>query len=265
MRTPEQSPVKAALAVAAVLLIAQAATAQTANDAVADRLRGGTAAERSAALEAVRTAGARNASARVRAALLAALEQEGRLFTDRYHRGRSGEALPDLEDPEFIARASRVVAELDDPAAIPALTAALGTGFTVIHALTAFGDQAVPSVVSAVVSPDSMPDALNHGLITLRFMVENLDTRPLSASSAALIRRAAQQRLRMADNTFVTTVWRAIDLAVTLDDPEFRQTVELLASDYGTAISSGIDPEYVDQTARRASERLAGTPALPRP
>jgi hypothetical protein len=201
----------------------------------------------------------------LRLALIAALEREGQRLVARYRARRGGEALPPLEDPEFIGAVSRAVARLRDPRAIPALAGALGTGFTVIDALAAFGELAAPAVLAVVTSPESMPDAVNHGLITLRFMVEAAETRPLSADTWAQIRGAAAQRLATGAGLYLTTLWRAIDLAVVLKDPALRRTVESLASDRHALVARGVtDPEDIDRTQKRAADRLAGIPPLPR-
>jgi len=82
----------------------------------------------------------------------------------RDEAGRRGEIVAPLEDAEFIFRVARVVAQLKDPQAIPALAGALGTGFTVIDALVEFGAQAAPRALAVVMSPQSVKSAVDDGL-----------------------------------------------------------------------------------------------------
>lgn len=200
----------------------------------------------------------------LRAALMTALQREGDAHVARYHAGQLGQPLPPLEQPELIGALSREVAELRDPQAIPALTAALGTGFTVIRALAAFGEQAAPAVLRTVTSPTSTHDAVDGALITLRFIVEGEVARRLSAGTLQQIRQAAQQRLT--GKQYFTTLWYAIDLGMLLDDPELARIVTSFAYDPNEVVARGIQKtDLVEQTQKRAADRLAGFPPLPRP
>jgi len=221
--------------------------------------------ERGRALEIARAIGPQNTGPELRAALRTALEREGMVHLRRWQASRRGEVIEPLRDPEFLVRASGVVAELQDPAAIRALAGALGTGSAAIRALEAFGEQAAPAVLAVVTSPDDITSMVNDGLIALRLMVEEAGKRPLSADTLQEIGRAAQQRLTERQRS-VTTVWRAIDLAAVLDDPDLRRIVESLASNRNEVVAGGVeDPELIDRTQKHAYDRLAGVPALPRP
>jgi hypothetical protein len=247
------------------VLPANAVWAQTDQPAIARRILGQDVIERGRALEAARSIGAANTGPGLRAALITALEREGRISLQRYEADRRGEALAPLEDPEFTAKLARVVAELRDPRSIPALTGALGTGSPPSLALAAFGEQAAPSVLAVVTARESWYELVNGGLQVLRFMVEGKQTRPLTAGTLNRIRLAAEQRLTDRPR-FVTTLWRAIDLAVALDDPSLRQIVQNLASDPNESVARGVtDPKLIEQTRKRAAARLAGVQALPRP
>jgi hypothetical protein len=236
------------------------AHAQVDQSALAAQIRRANAKERSRALEQVRLLGPESTGPELRAALIAALEQEGQLRGRRYHADLRGDRLEPLEDPEFVFRLSRVVAALRDPQAIPALTGALGSGAPVRRALVAFGEEAVPALVAAVGSPESIEYVVDDALIALRLMVEGAGPQPLSAGALTEVRRVA--KLRLTGKQYFTTLWDAIDLAVALDDPELTQIVRSLASDRDAVIARGIeDPELIQETQRLAAERLAGVPA----
>jgi hypothetical protein len=236
--------------------------AQVNQAAIAEQVIGEDIAKRNHALEIARAVGPRNLSPELRLALITALSHEGKILEDRYQSAQRGTTQEPLEDPEFIARLAEVVAELRDPEAIPALVDALGVGSTAIKALAAFGERAVPAVVAAV-KAERRYDTVDGGLITLRFIVEGGSTR-LSNESLNAIRLAAVERL--SGEQHFTTLWRAIDLAVLLNDTDLRQRVEALSSDRNQIIAMAIrDPELIRRTRQRASDGLRGVPPLPRP
>ena len=132
-----------------------------------------------------------------------------------------------------------------------------------MNALARFGEQALPAVLDVVRSPGSHYDEVNHGLITLRFMVESRRT-ALSPVRVAQIRQVARQRLT-GDQDF-STLWRAIDLAGALKDPELNQVLERLATDRASVMAVGVtDTDRLAKTQQRAKAGLAGSAALPRP
>jgi len=142
-------------------------------------------------------------------------------------------------------KVAQTVAELNDPESIPALADSLGTGFVLHRTLAAFGEAAAPAVVAVVTSPESTYDAVNEGLIALRFMVEDMATHPLSRATLESIRLAAEQHLISPGRpagTGTTLRW-AIDLAVALNDRKLRGIVALLASNPNEVMARGItDP-----------------------
>jgi hypothetical protein len=247
----------------AMVLSPTSVRAQVDQLALAAKLRRGTVVERSRAVEAARVLGGHRMGPELRTALIEALERENRVHVRRYQAGRRGETLGPLDDPEFILRVSRVVADLQDPRAIPALAGALGTGSTVTEALVAFGEQAVPAVLAVVTSRNSMHYTVDEGLVMLRFLVEGAGPLPLSAETLERVRRAAEQRLT--GKQYFTTLWDAIDLATALKDPGLRRVVESLASDSSAILARGIeDPELIQETQRLAADRLAGVAPEPR-
>jgi hypothetical protein len=201
----------------------------------------------------------------LRAALITVLDKNNGMARAASQRG---EAVERVLNPDFHARVCQTVTELRDPSTIPVLAGSLGACGWVIHRdLASFGEQAAPAVIAVVTSPQSSYDAVNEGLIALRFMVENRDQRPLSATSLKGIRRAAEFHLNAPGRppgTGVTLRW-AIDLAVALGDPGLTRIVETLASDSAALIARGItDPQLIDDTKKWAADRLAGVPPLPR-
>ncbi|MGH7470674.1 MAG: hypothetical protein ACRENP_22225 [Longimicrobiales bacterium] len=210
------------------------------------------------ALQAARKIGAANIGGELRVALITLLERENVVVADA---ARRGVPLDTYESPEFIAHLSRFVAELRDPRAIPALAEAIYGGGTVARALAAFGEQSVPAVTRVVAAPDVHYDVVNHALLTLRFVLEGQT--PVSSSTRNQIRESAA--LRLTGKQYFTTLWKAMDLAITLNDPSLRAIVQTIASDRGQILARGIsDPEVIARTQRLAVERLAGVPALPR-
>jgi len=163
-----------------------------------------------------------------------------------------------------------VVAPLKDPQAIPALvdTFSIGSSSTVVDALADFGEEAAPALLAGVMSPQSHYNAVNDGLMTLRMMVEDAGTHPLSAGTLGEIRRVAEHFLTAPERppSIGTTLWSAIDLAAVLKHPGLRQIVGALASDPKEVIARGVtDPGDIARTQKWAADRLAGVPLLPPP
>lgn len=240
---------------------------QNTQASLASQLSSGNADEVRRALEAVRTLDPQELSDEVRAAMADALVQESRRNNRRYWQDRRKTPPEPLPDPELIAALAEGVAELGDPRTIPALAEALGVGLPVIRALASFGDDAAPAVLTVLMAPESTHYAVNDGLIALRFMVERSGTSSsrLTAATVARMKAAAERHLTVRPR-FIGTVWWAIDLAVSLQDEGLRAIVEGLATDPGRVMDIGVsDPDVVYQTQRRAADRLAGVPPLPRP
>ena len=235
--------------------------------AIVEQLRSPDAGERSNALETVRRLGVGQSSQEVGTALIRALQQEAMLHRQREMADHRGENPPPLDDPELLLRMASIVAELRDPASIPALAASLGTGFTVIRPLAEFGEQAIPAILAVESSPDSGTGAVNHALITLRFIAEEVSAKGgLSDRVLQELRRVATRRLLSGEGSATTTLWWAIDLAWVVQDKALRESVEALATNPNEILSKGItDPGLIEQTQHRAADRIAGVPPLPRP
>ncbi len=155
--------------------------------------------------------------------------------------------------------------DLKSPRAIPELVKTLGLGFIFVpRQLAAFGEDAAPAVLAVVTSAESDRDGVETGLMALRFMVEGATERPLSAGTRERIRLAAQQWLTARPQSILTLA-AAIDLAAVLGDPDVRRILESLASDPDAVRSRGIDGRSIEWIQKRAADRVAGVPPLPRP
>lgn len=224
---------------------------------LAQQMIRGDSNERSRAFEMARAIDVQSINPELRAALITGLEREGRLHAQR----RRGEVVS-LENPELIAGLALLVSEFRESRSIPALVGALGSSPPAVYALADFGEPAARPVLDAVAGTDDA-SVVMFALTTLRMMLEGVAERPLTTGTLDDIRRVAAQRLTGKQS--VTTLWRAIDLAVALNDPELRQTVQRLASDRSAVVTRGItDPELIEATQKLAADRLAGIPPLPR-
>lgn len=250
------------LAIVPMLYPGRAEAQRDDQEDIAKQLLGTDPTDRRNALAAAESLGPKMGPA-LRGALFTALEREGQMHAERYRASKRGEAVGELKDAEFIGALTRAVVPLRDPGSIPGLLEALGTGALVTNALADFGEAAAPGVLAVVTSSASVPDAIDHGLITLRFMTEGTQLRPLSPPIVAQVRAAARQRLT-GQQPFVTTIWRAIDLAMALQDPDLTKMVQSIADSPLEVRSRGVtDPELLARTQKFASDRLAGVRALP--
>lgn len=254
-------PLLAALQVAT--LATATGQAQVDQHALAQRILNGTVADQSGAVWDALVLGPQMTGLELRTALITLLERNNRIVDEAAKRNV---AVATLVNPELVAHVAHAVSQLEDPQAIPALAGALGTGSTLVpDALADYGEQAAAPVLSVVTSPESRKAAVADGLLALRFMVERKETRPLSAATLIEIRRAAKQRLTGTQHS--PTLWKAIDLAVVLGDPELIRIVESLAADRDEVVARGIEyPGTIEYTQKLAAGRLAarGRPFNPR-
>ncbi len=176
----------------------------------------------------------------------------------------------DHETPFFLLQA---VVEMEDPAAIPALTQAMGSGLLAPRALIAFGPEAATHVLDVVASSTSMTDTrlVAGGLLTLRMMVERASSDDRYAAwladdeTLSTLRNVTLRHLQplsvAADSTLsrrYTSLLRAIDLAFVLEDAVLRELLAVLASSEAAVIVRGVsEGGLVDRIQRQASERLA--------
>lgn len=261
MSKPQVLPLLAALQV--VTLATATGQAQVDQHSLAQQIFGGNVEDQGRAVWAAMTLGPQRTGPELRAALITLLERNNRIVNEV---AKQNVALDAFVDPEFVAHVAHAVAQLEDPQAIPALAGALGSGSTLVpDALADFGEQAAAAVLRAVTDPETRYEAVSDGLLSLRFMVEGRGARPLSAGTLSEIRRVAKQRLTGKQDA--ATLWKAIDLAVVLGDPELRRIVESLAADRGEILARGIEHSgLIEYTQRLAAGRLAnlGRPFNPR-
>lgn len=250
----------------AALQVVMLATGQAQGDqhALAQQVRGGNREDQSRAVWSALTLGPQATGPELRAALIALLERNNGILDEAADRKV---AVATLVDPEFVAHVAHVVSQLEDPQAIPALAGALGSGSTLVpDALADFGERAAGAVLRVVTDPATRRrEAVADGLLSLRFMVEGGAARPLSAGTLDEIRRAAKQRLT--GKQYAPTLWKAIDLAVVLGDPELRRIVESIAADTSEIVARGITHSgSIEYTQKLAVGRLAalGRPFNPR-
>jgi hypothetical protein len=250
-------------------LLLFAARAETQNPAqvdqseVARRLLTGDAFERGRAVTRVRRIGPERVNPQLRGALITALERENTLVAQVRARRAAGEVVPDRGNPELAAGLAHLVSAFRDPRAIPGLAGALGSSPPASSALADFGEPAAPAVLS-VLETTTRVSVADDALTTLRFMAEGVGGQPLTDRTRDRIRRAAKKRLTEPQKS-ITTIWKAIDLAVALKDPELGGIVQSLATDRSAVVRlRNTNPELVERTQRVAAERLAGVPPLPR-
>lgn len=182
----------------------------------------------------------------------------------------------DHETPFFLLQA---VVELEDPAAIPALTHAMGTGLLASRALIAFGVEAATHVLDVVASSTPMTDTrlVAGGLLTLRMMVERANSDDRYAAwlaeeeTLSTLRSVTLRHLRPVSAAGsirpprYPSLVRAIDLAFVLEDDDLRDLLMMLASSEQAVIVRGVSGgDLVDRIQRQASERLEGLDPLPR-
>ena len=230
---------------------------------VAHQLVAGDISETGRALSRVRKIGPDKVGPELRAALMTALERENALVDNVRTRRAAGEKVVDSGNPELAAGLALVVSSLRDPAAIHALAGSLGSSPPAISALAEFGEAAAPAVLDVLETTTNVSVA-HDALLALRFMVEGVGGSALSQATRERIARAATSRLTGPQQS-ITTVWRAIDLAVALRDPALMRIVQSLASDRSAVVKlRDASADLIEQTQRIAVDRLRGVPPLPR-
>jgi hypothetical protein len=219
-------------------------------------LGNGSHAERNDALGHIKSLDVSSIGAELGDALITALQREGAERAAR-RRGTGGPS----EDPEFIGRLAFVVAKLHEPRAIPALAGALGESPRAATALADFGEPAARAVLQVIGETDD-PSVMMDALIALRMLVEEEKQRPLTPVTRRDVRIVASESMTAKGS--VTTLWRAIDLAIALGDDRLRGIVQRIATDRAEVLARGVkDANDIEHTQKLASDRLAGV--LPRP
>jgi len=170
---------------------------------------------------------------------------------------RMGEAVPGSagSDPDVLFMHFEAAEAFRDPRAIPLMIEALKYGGGVMDALADLGAAAFPATLAAVSDPGGHWSRIGCGLTALRFMVED---RSLNASQTGQVREVVRERLFAAQHSFVVNA--AVRLALALDDPELRRTVERIATDRAFAEALVLDAFPLiagshDEDTNRVQER----------
>jgi hypothetical protein len=225
---------------------------------IAERLLAMDRLTRAAAIAEAAAIDVRRADPVLQSALVTALE---RANERRKAATRAGIAHSTVDDPEAHVQLLYLVAELDDPRAVPALARSLGFGPGPVRVLTERGDEAASELIHVILDASTTTGEQQDGLLLLRFMVEARAERPLSESTLEQVAAGADVLLSRPGD--VTVLWSAIDLAVATGDVSLRKRVRSLSVDTTLLEALGIRPDLIEQTQRRAAERLAGVPARP--
>ena len=200
--------------------------------------------------------GSERMSDEVRFALITLLEQS----IDARDEGKAqGRVLSDIVDGEFYLRLARIVAHLNDPRAIPALTRIGNTAssITAARGLASFGEQALPEIMAVIQTPGVSDWAMAHNLSALTIMVENAGANGLSPDIRREIVRVAGETLRYGyDGIYVLEP--AINLAIALYEPNLVQMVQLLSQDGAVFSSNSIDQTSERLIREHAADALSG-------
>ena len=137
---------------------------------------------------------------------------------------RTGEAAPG-GDPDVLLLHFETAESFRDPRAIPLIIEGLKYGGG-MDALADLGAAALPAVLAAVSGPGGHPHRVGNGVTVLRFMVEDGS---LNARQVEQVRAVARERLTGPQDSFIVAA--AVRLALALEDPELRRTVERIATD----------------------------------
>ena len=195
---------------------------------------------------------------------ISSLEHAADLEEQRVQALSRGEQTVIPSNPDLIARLTEVVIVLKDSRSIPALISVLGNGSTATPvALAEFGELAIPGLLTVISPPEGPSHQVHAAPLALRCMVEGNKDQGISPTSIAEIKDALSKRLEMKQE-FVTNLWRDIELAIALDDPELRRVVELIASDQEAVIDRGVNaPDLIQKTQVQAQDRLNNVAAMP--
>ena len=254
-------------AVAAIFVLLIASTgvlnAQVSQTELADMLLTGSPVERARALEAAEAIAPARVSPQLHSALIMSLQRTNGILIEAH---RSGRPVSTFEDPEYISKVQRVVADLRDPETIADLARATYSPAAVLAALVSFGHRSVPALVAEVSNLAAEQSVVEHSLRALRYIVQDIGVGRIDREMLSDIRRVTHQRLHGEQS--LPSLLNAIDLAIVLEDPDLRAIVEKLATDpdevaVRVGVASGNGSAVVDRMREHAAERLAGIPPSP--
>lgn len=224
--------------------------AQTNQKLIVEDLLSGRSEREAQGLKAAKALGAAERNESLHVALIALLDAKNDVVAKAMAEGVT---LDTVDDPEFIADLSRTVATLGDARAIPSLARAIYGGRTAAQALAAFGEPSVEPLAEMCIGENHY-DLVNHGLTALTMLAEAPGREGLSKQALGRIRSCARARLTKV--TAFSSLWKAIDLAVALNDEELNGVVQQMSNDRGAIEAAGVPPVAVEQTQERAYEAM---------
>ncbi len=263
MRANDLVALAIACALASVLIVPDGAVgqaperarAQPQQAALAEDIPSGDEDRRQRAVVVAERLGPSRMSEDVRVALITLLEQR---YDARDAARRRGIPLSDVVDFEFFVSVAEVVATLNDPRAIPALTRVGNSGYSrhAARGLASFGEQALPAILKVFDTPGASDNALAYNMDALSMMVEDIGANGLSMSARDHIVRVARDGLRSQDGGVLLST---VDIAVALNEPELVQTVVAFSQDSGELVARGVSPTTAKLLRKRATRALART------
>ena len=262
MREKELANLAITCALASVLIVpystvgeaSEPAWAQPQQAALAEDILSGDRDQRQRAIFVAEALGPSRMSEDVRVALITLLEK---LDGERDAAFREGVPLNEVVNFEFFMQVAGIVATLDDPRAIPALTRVGNYGYSKLAArgLASFGEQALPAILEIIEAPAS-DGAVAYNVEALSTMVADRGANGLSTSARDHLVRVARESLR---SQVAGTLRVAVDLAVALNEPELLQTVRAFAQDSGELVARGVSPTMARLLRKHATDALAKT------
>jgi hypothetical protein len=248
-------PTALAVIVLSAILAAQAPVDQS---KLAQQLRTGTDDQREAAARAVLSI---PPTARQPSILLALTQELDRLKQELETRRLAlprGESLSPMGgEGEYLFALCDAVSQHDDPVVLRPLMYFINTGNRVIDKIAAFGELALPEVLT-LASSDSAPGRRGDtaaAILTLQRMLERPVRNPLSAKSRQQILDLAAKRLSGKQKDYVITA--ALDLAVATGDPSLIRRVQVIAASASDVQRMGVAETRILDVQKWANRALA--------
>jgi hypothetical protein len=228
----KRPPVALAVLVLGVTLAAEAPVDQS---KLAQALQTGTDQQREAAARAVLNI---PPTARDPSILFALLQELDRLKQDSETRASilaSGQSLAPKGESEYLFTLLDAVTQHDDLIVLHPLISFISNGNRPINAIAAFGELALPEVLTLASndSGDTMP-----AIMTLQRMLERPVRTPISANSRKQIVDAAARRLIGKQKEDV--IFAVLDLAVATGDPSLIRRVQVIGTSDSEVRSMGV-------------------------
>ncbi len=190
--------------------------------------------------DAVRARGVTNPRAIVEACVR---EHKNRMFGD-------GHML------EGLAEAAIEIGQVGDPIAIPALARFPMAGWSVYEVLASLGDPALRAVLNTASSPESKRRMAANALMALEMFVDKWGLDAFDEPTYEQMKALAAKALEGPTDFYMLV--NTIGLAILLEDPKLRATVEELASSDDAVRARGVtNPRAIAKIREKAKQRLA--------